>query len=51
VPLGVSAVMLCAAVLGTASFLWLLRPAVRDARIEPAPAPGAGGLELNLEAR
>jgi MFS family permease len=50
VPLGVSAVMLCAAVLGTASFLWLLSPAVRDARMEPAAADRASGLELNLGA-
>jgi MFS family permease len=50
VPHGVSAVMLCAAVLGTASFLWLLSPAVRDARMEPAAAGRGSGLELNLGA-
>lgn len=50
VPLGISAVMICAAAIGTTSFLWLLHPAVLDARMEPTAAIGAGGLELNPEA-
>jgi MFS family permease len=50
VPFGVSTVMLCAAVIGTMSFVWLLQPAVREARMDSGGARSAT-LELNLEAR
>jgi predicted MFS family arabinose efflux permease len=51
VPFGVSAVMLAAGLIGTLSFVCLLRPAIRDMRIQSVPAIAPTGLGLNLEVR